>query len=66
MFRKPNNASRSTLDAGEVAIGEHRLTVTLELKEAKQVPGNFAPSSHVLDGHKISRFWVLMAVSLSF
>ncbi|CAL4924385.1 unnamed protein product [Urochloa decumbens] len=34
MFRKPNDASRSALDAGEVAVGEHRLAVKPELKEA--------------------------------
>ncbi|KAF8646124.1 hypothetical protein HU200_065970 [Digitaria exilis] len=34
MFGKPNEASRSALDAGEVAVGEHRLAVKPELKEA--------------------------------
>ncbi|KAG0535665.1 hypothetical protein BDA96_04G385300 [Sorghum bicolor] len=33
MFGKPNNALRSALDAGEVAIKEHRLIVKRELKE---------------------------------
>ncbi|CAN6299788.1 unnamed protein product [Urochloa humidicola] len=34
MFGKPNEASRSALDAGEVAVGEHCLAVKPELKEA--------------------------------
>jgi nuclear pore complex protein Nup188 len=34
MFGKPNEASRSALDATEVAVGEHRLSVKPELKEA--------------------------------
>ncbi|WVZ58174.1 hypothetical protein U9M48_008470 [Paspalum notatum var. saurae] len=34
MFGKPNESSRSVLDAGEVVVGEHRLTVKQELKEA--------------------------------
>ncbi|KAL6643423.1 hypothetical protein ACP70R_018189 [Stipagrostis hirtigluma subsp. patula] len=34
MFGKPNEASRSALDAGEVAVGEHRLAIKPELKEA--------------------------------
>ncbi|TVU31165.1 hypothetical protein EJB05_22840, partial [Eragrostis curvula] len=34
MFRKPNEASRSALDASEVSVGEHRLAIKPELKEA--------------------------------
>ncbi|XP_048540938.1 uncharacterized protein LOC125520147 [Triticum urartu] len=34
MFGKPNGASRSALDAGQVAVGEHRLVVKPDLKEA--------------------------------
>ncbi|KAJ1262529.1 hypothetical protein BS78_09G115200 [Paspalum vaginatum] len=34
MFGKPNDSSRKVLDAGEVVVGEHRLTVKQELKEA--------------------------------
>ncbi|XP_062200605.1 uncharacterized protein LOC133903312 isoform X2 [Phragmites australis] len=34
MFGKPNEASRSALGAGEIAVGEHRLTIKPELKEA--------------------------------
>ncbi|TKV94370.1 hypothetical protein SEVIR_9G289900v4 [Setaria viridis] len=34
MFGKPNEASRSALDASEVAVGEHRLAVKPELMEA--------------------------------
>ncbi|OEL33301.1 hypothetical protein BAE44_0005676 [Dichanthelium oligosanthes] len=34
MFGKPKEVSRSALDAGEVAVGEHRLAVKPELKEA--------------------------------
>lgn len=34
MFGKPNDASRSALEVGEVAVGERRLTVKPELKEA--------------------------------
>jgi nuclear pore complex protein Nup188 len=34
MFGKPNDASRAALDATQVAVGEHRLAVKPELKEA--------------------------------
>jgi hypothetical protein len=34
MFGKPNDASRTALDAGQVAVGEHRLAVKPDLKEA--------------------------------
>jgi hypothetical protein len=62
MFGKPNNALRSALDAGEVAIKEHRLIVKPELKEvvlhANKCLVVLLPLSHILDGHNISRFWV--------
>ncbi|XP_020167834.1 uncharacterized protein [Aegilops tauschii subsp. strangulata] len=35
MFGKPNGASRAALDAGQVAVGEHRLAVKPDLKEAR-------------------------------
>ncbi|CAM0911170.1 unnamed protein product [Alopecurus aequalis] len=34
MFGKPNDASRTALDASQVAVGEHRLAVKSDLKEA--------------------------------
>ncbi|KAI4976560.1 hypothetical protein ZWY2020_050167 [Hordeum vulgare] len=34
MFGKPNGASRAVLDAGQVAVGEHRLAVKPDHKEA--------------------------------
>ncbi|XP_062205788.1 uncharacterized protein LOC133907725 isoform X2 [Phragmites australis] len=34
MFGKPNEASRSALDACEVSVGEHRIAIKPELKEA--------------------------------
>ncbi|XP_051206671.1 uncharacterized protein [Lolium perenne] len=34
MFGKPNDASRTALDATQVAVGEHRLAVKPDLKEA--------------------------------
>ncbi|GJN11494.1 hypothetical protein PR202_ga29692 [Eleusine coracana subsp. coracana] len=34
MFGKPNEVSRSALNAGEVVVGEHRLAIKPELKEA--------------------------------
>lgn len=34
VFGKPSEASRSALDAAEVAVGEHRLVIKPELKEA--------------------------------
>ena len=55
MFGKPNDASRSALDAGEVAVGEHRLSVKTELKEAALRASKclviLLPLSHLLDGH---------------
>jgi nuclear pore complex protein Nup188 len=34
MFGKPNDASRTALDVSQVAVGEHRLAVKHDLKEA--------------------------------
>ncbi|XP_048539273.1 uncharacterized protein LOC125518486 [Triticum urartu] len=34
MFGKSNGASRAVLDAGQVAVGEHRLAIKPDLKEA--------------------------------
>ncbi|KAI4976566.1 hypothetical protein ZWY2020_050173 [Hordeum vulgare] len=34
MFGKPNGASRAALDVGQVVVGEHRLAVKPDLKEA--------------------------------
>lgn len=55
MFGKPNDASRSALEVGEVAVGERRLTVKPELKEAALRASKclviLLPLSHVLDVH---------------